>query len=216
VATAAFVLQELPPPSARVLEVGCGAGDLARELAAAGYDVLAIDPDAPDGPIFRRSTIEKLDAAGPFDAVVASRSLHHVSDLSAALDRMAAVLRNGGVVVIDDFAWERLDARAAARVGIALDEWREEHAELHTSDAMVGELDKRFERRRFSWDPYLFRESREVVSEGEERNLIETGEIQAIGFRYVGVRPDVPGRRSQGTLGGQGPDVSGPHGEPLP
>jgi SAM-dependent methyltransferase len=188
VAVATFVLHELPPPPARVLEVGCGAGDLARELAAAGYDVLAIDPDAPHGSIFRRTTIEELGDAGPFDAVVASRALHHVFDLTAALEQTAAVLRTGGAVVIDDFAWERLDARSAARVGIPLDEWCEEHAELHTSDAMIGGLDKRFERRWFSWEPYLFRESREVVSEGEERNLIETGEIQAIGFRYVGVR----------------------------
>src|SRR5688500_2513925 len=75
-----FVFAVLPPTPARVLEVGCGSGDLARELSAAGYDVLAIDPEAPEGPIFRRSTIEELDERSPFDAVVASRSLHHVGD----------------------------------------------------------------------------------------------------------------------------------------
>src|SRR5438445_12713907 len=46
-----FVLAALPPPRARVLEVGCGAGALARAVDNAGYRVLAIDPEAPEGPI---------------------------------------------------------------------------------------------------------------------------------------------------------------------
>ena len=55
---AQFVLTQLPPPPARVLEVGCGdEGGVAYALDAAGYDVLGIDPHAPDGPLFRRTTI---------------------------------------------------------------------------------------------------------------------------------------------------------------
>ena len=185
---AEFALREIPPPPARVLEVGCGHGDLAHALAAAGHSVLAIDPDAPEGPIFRRATIEELDEPGPFDAVVASRSLHHVSELAVALDKIAAILRPGGSIVIDDFGWELLDRRSAERVGIPAAEWRDEHAELHTAESMVRELDKRFRRRSFSSEPYLYRESREVVTEAEERELIDTGRMQATGFRYVGVR----------------------------
>jgi SAM-dependent methyltransferase len=185
---AEFVLREVPPPPARVLEVGCGQGDLAHALAAAGYSVLAIDPEAPEGRIFRRATIEELDEAGPFDAVVASRSLHHVSDLLVALDKIAGLLRAGGILLIDEFGWERLHGRSADHVGIAVEEWREEHAGLHTAGSMIGELEKRFSRRSLSWEPYLYRESREVVTEAEERKLIETGRIEAIGFRYVGLR----------------------------
>src|SRR5687768_9945052 len=79
----AFVLSQLPPPPRRVLEVGCGRGELALALDAAGYEVVAVDPDAPEGPIFRRTTIEELDEPGPFDAIVAAFSLHHVHDLDA-------------------------------------------------------------------------------------------------------------------------------------
>src|SRR5438105_11708337 len=44
-----FGLSQLPDPPRRVLEVGCGyRGGIAPALAAAGYDVLAIDPDAPE------------------------------------------------------------------------------------------------------------------------------------------------------------------------
>jgi 2-polyprenyl-3-methyl-5-hydroxy-6-metoxy-1,4-benzoquinol methylase len=43
-----FVLSRLPRAPARVLEVGCGIeGGVTPALAACGYDVLGIDPDAP-------------------------------------------------------------------------------------------------------------------------------------------------------------------------
>src|SRR5688500_8052394 len=106
----AFVLGELPPPPARVLEIGCGAGELAVEVAEAGYEVLAIDPAAPAGPIFRQTTLEKLGDFGAFDAVVASRSLHHIQDLDAAVERMHGLLAPGGRLILVEFAWERMDS----------------------------------------------------------------------------------------------------------
>jgi SAM-dependent methyltransferase len=181
-----FVLAELPPAPARVLEIGCGQGQLARAIAAAGYGVLAVDPEAPDGALFRRTTIEDLDDPGPFGAVVASRSLHHVHDLPAAVDKAADLLGAGGCVVLDEFGWERLDGRSAERVGISLEEWYEEHAHLHTSEEILRELDRRFSRRSFSWEPYLYRESRKIVSQDEERKLLAADAINAVGFRYVG------------------------------
>jgi SAM-dependent methyltransferase len=183
-----FMVTELPPPPSRVLEVGCGAGELATELVQAGYDVLAIDPEAPPGPIFRRSAIEDLDEPGPFAAVVASRSLHHVADLAVALDKVMDVLSSEGRVVIDDFGWERLDESAAGRVGIPFDEWQEEHEHLHTAEAMLVQLDARLVRRAFSWEPFLFREGRRVMDESHERAQIADGRLPALGFQYVGGR----------------------------
>src|SRR5919204_5969241 len=73
-----FVLSQLPPAPARVLEVGCGTeGGLVEPLAAADYDVLCIDPDAPEGPRFRRISLQELEEPQSFDAVIASRVLHH-------------------------------------------------------------------------------------------------------------------------------------------
>jgi SAM-dependent methyltransferase len=185
-----FVLGELPPAPARVLEVGCGQGELARTIGVSGYDVLAVDPEAPQGPPFLRTTIEELDDPGPFDAVVASRSLHHVHDLPAVIERIAALLTAGGSVVLDEFGWERLDKRSAEQAGIDLEEWREEHADLHTSEAIVRELERRFDRRSLSWEPYLYREARQAVDECTERELIAAGRLEPIGFRYVGKRYD--------------------------
>lgn len=191
----------------RVLEVGCGSGGLALALAEAGYDVLAIDPVAPEGPPFRRVTLEELDDPGPFAAVVASRSLHHVADLDAALDRIAALLSPGGLLLVDEFAPDRLDeattdwyygqlrALAAARgdeVLRTLEAFREkleqEHEGLHGYAALRAPLDARFEERSFSWESYLWRELDGVASRDLEETLISAEAIQATGYRYAGVR----------------------------
>jgi SAM-dependent methyltransferase len=158
-----FVLSQLPVAPARVLEVGCGEGELARALDAAGYEVVAIDPEAPEGSIFRRTTIEAFDGRGPFDAVVASRSLHHVEDLGGVLDKLVRLLAGGGPLILNEFAWDRREPMTP--------EWEEEHAGLHGYGAMRAELDARFEERFFEWRPYSV--------DGEE--------VPGLGFRYVGV-----------------------------
>src|ERR687894_2791494 len=84
-----FVLGQIGNPPARVLEVGCGKGELALAMARAGHSVTAIDPRAPEGPIFRRTRIEEFTDPAQFDHVVASLALHHVEDLGMALGNIA-------------------------------------------------------------------------------------------------------------------------------
>jgi SAM-dependent methyltransferase len=203
---AAFVLAELSPPPARVLEIGCGSGELALALAQARYEVVAIDPEAPDGTLFRRTSLEELDEPGPFDGVVASRSLHHIHDLDAAVQRIHALLGPGGRLILVEFAWELLDAdtadwylgqqlalQAAGRldavppsVAAALAAWEEEHRGLHTGEAMLASLRRRFRELRFEETPYLHRTLGGVASEALEQTLVNAGAIHALGFRWVG------------------------------
>ena len=197
----AYALAQLPAPPARILEVGCGSdGGLATALAAAGYGVLAVDPDAPEGPLFRRVTLEELDEPGPFDAVVAGRVLHHVEPLGPALDKLA---RLAPLLVLDEFATDRVEAarswhgREYARLEAAgeepggppdLDVWREAHAGLHSYGVLRGELDERYEQRHFEWRPYLYRWLLGSDTKMREQQAIQNGELRPIGFRYTGTR----------------------------
>jgi SAM-dependent methyltransferase len=187
---------------ARVLEVGCGRGALALAMARQGHAVMAIDPEAPAGDIFQAVSLEEFTGHGPFDAVIANRSLHHIPDLGSALDKIARVLRPTGVLMLHEHAWDRLDEQTArwylerrgeidADAPTSLEEcfadWREDHSGLHGYAAMREELDRRFVERFFAWTPYLYGELADAVDEVEERALIDAGVIRATGFYYVGV-----------------------------
>jgi ubiquinone/menaquinone biosynthesis C-methylase UbiE len=193
----AFVIAALPAPPARVLEVGCGAGDLARALDGAGFNVLAIDPDAPEGPIFRRTTLEDLGQAERYDAAIASYSLHHIEKLDSALDKIARLLPPQGALVIEEFGWDRLDRataewygheQGASSVDAVLADWRTEHEGLHGYEAMRSALDARFQQQLLEWRPYLYRCLERDELEVNEREAVAREDIQAVGFRYVGLR----------------------------
>ncbi len=200
-----FAREHLPPVPARVLEVGCGQGELTTALAVAGHDVLGIDPRAPQGELFRRVLVEELEPEeGPFDAVVAVHSLHHIRDV--ALDRIVALLRPGGVLVLDEFGWDLADdttldwlygqrrALAAAGHGEApaslaamREDWEAEHLGVHGFEALRAAVAARFEERAFAWIPFLHRKLSGVATEVLEQALIDAGAIRALGFRYAGV-----------------------------
>lgn len=200
-----FAREHLPPPPARVLEVGCGQGELTTALAVAGYDVLGIDPLAPSGELFRRLKLEDMEETERFDAVVADSSLHHIRDLDAALDRIASLLTPGGVLLVEEFAWDRLDdstldwyygqrrALAAAGHGEApatqeelLRDWKAQRLGLHGFDALRDGLSARFDEVAFAWTPYLHRTLGGIATEVLEQALIDAQAIRALGFRYAG------------------------------
>jgi ubiquinone/menaquinone biosynthesis C-methylase UbiE len=98
------------PSSARVLDFGCGTGDLAARLADVSYQVTACD--IADGMLSeaRKSFGDKqiewtlTDGAtlpypdGSFDALTASSALEYVPDLDAVLQEFLRVVRAGGIV----------------------------------------------------------------------------------------------------------------------
>ena len=201
---ASFTRLHLPAPPVRILEVGCGhEGGVAPTLAEAGYDVLAIDPEAPEGPLYRRVTLEELDDEGPFDAVVAGRVLHHVDPLAPALDKLQ---RLAPLLVLDEFAWNHMDdetvdwyegqhriLRASGREPKGppdLGEWRSRHSDLHPYETLRAEIDARYDELHFEWRPYFYRWLGGPATESLEQGLIDAGAIRPIGFRYAGVRTE--------------------------
>lgn len=196
-----FVLAALRGSPRRVLEVGCGNGELAVALTAAGHDVVAIDPKAPTGAIFRRVRLQEFDDRARFDAVVASLSLHHIHHLAAAVEKIAAMLRPRGCFLLNEFAWERLDHQAARwvvereaktprgqdeRVADVQAEWKREHAGLHTGASLLAALAGPFECLHLEWVPYVARMTGDPAAEPEEARAIAAGELDPVGFRWIG------------------------------
>ena len=186
-----------------MLEVGCGRGKLALALESAGYEVTAIDPAAPDGPIFRRIKLEELEDDARFDAVVARGVFHHMGEsLEPNLDRVARALEGGGPFVLDEFGPDRLDDVTAAwyegqRLILAAagrssdrpsaEQWAQHHVSVTPSDVLLSAVRSRFEER-FSEDvPYLWRYLDGIASAELEESLVSMGAITALGFRFVGM-----------------------------
>jgi SAM-dependent methyltransferase len=101
------------PPGSRVLDLGCGTGELARSLARAGLKTAGCDIS---GPMLQGAAARdpgrtvgwvQLDpcwrqlpfAAAAFDAAVAASVLEYAADPLGVLRECARVLRPAGVVV---------------------------------------------------------------------------------------------------------------------
>jgi SAM-dependent methyltransferase len=189
---ATFVFDHLPPATRRVLEIGCGReGGLVVELASHGYDVLGVDPEAPEGERFVRARFQEID--GEWDVVVAGRVLHHVEPLGPSLDHLASL---APLMLVDEFAWDLMDARADRWYGERrsepgasgpedLDQWRWRHPGLHPHDVLLRELRRRYDERALEWVPY-FHHWLGRQTEADERAAIEAGELPAIGYRFAG------------------------------
>jgi trans-aconitate methyltransferase len=122
-----LLLRSVPAGAQRVLDVGCGAGTLARKLAASVPHVDGVDlspgmieaarRDAPANVTFGVGDALTSDPpSDPYDAVVSSAVLHHLP-LDAALPRMASWLRPGGVLAA--VALPRGDLRRELPVDVA-------------------------------------------------------------------------------------------------
>ena len=205
-----FLREQLPPPPARVLEVGAGAGELTTALSVTGYDVLGIDPAAPPGELFRRLLLEDLDDPGPFDAVVAQLSAHLLRDLDAALERVVALLAQDGVLAVELLAWERMDGRTAGwllerRRALAADsgdgdvpadadalraEWASDHLGLHPAAVVEAALAARFVERARVPAAGLYREAGGREAQVLEDALISAGTLEPLGVFWAGVPRD--------------------------
>jgi ubiquinone/menaquinone biosynthesis C-methylase UbiE len=124
---AAFLLHEMKPPrNARILDVGCGVGEVARLMKAARTDLaftllnispaqLAMCPAEFDQVCASGENIPLADES--FDAAMALYSMGNM-DKDAALAEMRRVVRPGGVVFVADIEGDDLSA-----LGYTAHEW---------------------------------------------------------------------------------------------
>jgi SAM-dependent methyltransferase len=196
----AFVRANLPDPPARVLEVGAGAGSLARALRATGYDVLAIDPRSEDEDVRAVALADLDEPAGSFAAAVAVVSLHHVDPLEESCRRLGELVEPRGTLVVDEFDVGAFDLGAAAwwleqraAIGEPQPQTPEElvadHREhLHPLERILEALEPHFELGAPLRGAWLHRwnlgDSLLVV----EEEAIARGDLRAVGARLVGRR----------------------------
>ena len=99
-----------PQPGERVLDLGCGAGQLAAKIAGRGAAVTGIDASPEmigqaranySSLDFRVADATTFDLGESFDAVFSNAVLHWVLDAPAAIDRVARALKAGGRFVAE-------------------------------------------------------------------------------------------------------------------
>jgi SAM-dependent methyltransferase len=127
-----FVKSILPHPAQTIVEVGCGNGYLCLELARDGHEVLGIDVSPDIIQVAERSSAAHPHPPGfgslrylcadvntwqapesRFDCVIFNRSLHHLPALQHTMEKVQHLLKQGGRIICQDYAFDRFDERTA-------------------------------------------------------------------------------------------------------
>jgi SAM-dependent methyltransferase len=107
-----WLAQRYAPAPARLLDFGCGGGEIVAKAVAAGYDAFGVDTYqdhwqqyAPAAQL-QAERIHRIapDAAlpfgeGEFDIVVSNQVFEHIRDLAPIAEQLARLLRPGGVLI---------------------------------------------------------------------------------------------------------------------
>lgn len=110
-AMGAAVLELLDPqPGERILDLGCGSGELTAQIAARGAQVVGVDssPEMIERARARFPDLDlqladghELEVARPFDAVFSNAALHWMTDPDAVLAAVRSALVDGGRFVAE-------------------------------------------------------------------------------------------------------------------
>jgi SAM-dependent methyltransferase len=215
--TLAFVNDALPATAQRILEVGCGTGELAAALKAQGLLVVAIDADPDCVAAARKAGVDARTSEWPtqigtsFDAVLFTRSLHHIRPLGEAVESACEALTPGGKIIVEDFRAEGGDAPSKRWFASALDrlqadgvltdqvaKWIDDMVapdhhdhDLHSSQAIAtalaraGSLEASDSAYYFRYaEPHLPTHHAAALLD-EECRAIADGRIHALGRRFV-------------------------------
>jgi 2-polyprenyl-3-methyl-5-hydroxy-6-metoxy-1,4-benzoquinol methylase len=110
-------LEGLLEPAARILDFGCGSGELVRAMLEKGHDSHSFEPGDTYGSYAKSGYGERITVAGwqagrlagwqavmfgaPFDLVTCSHVVEHLRDPVAAMQQMAEWTVPGGLVYVE-------------------------------------------------------------------------------------------------------------------
>ncbi|MGI9263783.1 MAG: class I SAM-dependent methyltransferase [Gammaproteobacteria bacterium] len=200
-ATSEFVTSQVKAP-ADILEIGCGEGHLLLPLAERGYTVVGVEADLEIVARAQANGIPVVLATWPdysptpADAIIFTRSLHHIEQLEPAVEAAAAALKPGGSLLVEEFAFDAPDQRTIewfveicrSEAGLVLvdygkdevmkgllssrdpvEAWKASHDhDLHTIKAMTETVARHFETGDVFEVPYLYRYLASVLPDEEE------------------------------------------------
>jgi SAM-dependent methyltransferase len=122
-ATEGFLRDAGIAPGMRVLDIGCGMGDvtmLVAQLVGPTGRIVSVDLDQAsvetarkraaafglDNTTFHRSDISTITAVGQFDAIVGRLVLEFLPDPVAVIRRLCGLLRPGGIMALQEPSWK--------------------------------------------------------------------------------------------------------------
>jgi SAM-dependent methyltransferase len=212
-----FVRSALPTGAKHIVEVGCGQGALAARLTADGFSVTAIDSDDACVAAARAKGIDARLAIWPefsgrdFDAVLFTRSLHHIDVLDAGICAAFDCLTDKGCLIVEDFdaafcdqqteSWFKGLVRTLSAGGIAFEpeSWaagqlgspptdlpEEDHHHLHSAAQIEEALGRLGSISLAETSAYFFRyfDSASVNAETISAAVLAQ-ELEAIGLRHI-------------------------------
>jgi len=119
--TARFVASRLGAGPMKILDAGCGRGGLSAKLKAMGHDVTSVDLSEESRQLAEEYGVDvivadfmRFSAAKEFDAVIFSRSVHHAHPIEVAMERAFSLLKNGGMLILEEFSVDRMDEVTAS------------------------------------------------------------------------------------------------------
>lgn len=165
-----------------VVDLGAGTGAFARSIAPHVARVVAVDVSEAMVAAMRRHGVEAVRAGllsyehegEPPDAVMTRNALHHLPDFwkVIALDRIARLLRPGGVLLLQDIVYSFEPADASAAVATWLASAPTDPSKGWTAEQLAEHV--REEYSTFTWllEPMLERAGFEIRTRRPSQNAI--------------------------------------------
>lgn len=220
--TTEFVKQYIVPEGCEILEVGCGDGDLAMHLIKLGAKVTGIDTDKQminsaqeKGLDAKNISILNYHSKQKYDMVFFTRSLHHIHELEACLLRSRGLLKDSGLLILEEFDLKNINLstlkwyyeQLAANIphqepsqNNLVHRWDIEHYHnpaLHNGGQMIEKIEQMFTIHKIERCAYLYRNICNALPNNPENirlarniltnesNLILEGKILPVGLRVI-------------------------------